>query len=141
MDGPPAGFERALGEKYAILRLAAEAQANQANADANLTKIRAGLLPAESQAGIGLTRAQTGLAQANTRSVDENTKFVKPLAEASVFNTRMQGSLYGQQAVGESQLNTMTSGLLRKKGIGLPSADMEFGEKLKSILREGLGYR
>jgi hypothetical protein len=85
-----------------------DARANAANAEANVNNTRAGLMPAESKANIGLTVAQTGQAGAQTRSIDENTKFVKPLAEASIFNTRAQGSLFGQQAVGEYQLNRLS---------------------------------
>jgi hypothetical protein len=106
--GMPYGFQQALDRKYAILAQDTAARANAANADANLTNVRAGLLPAESAANVGLTVAQTGQARAQTHSIDENTKFVKPLAEASIFNTKAQGTLFGQQAYGEYQLNRLS---------------------------------
>lgn len=141
--GMPAGFEAALDRKYAILAQDTAARANAANADANLTSVRAGLLPAESAANVGLTRAQTGLTGAQTKSVDENTKQIKPLAEASIFNTTAQGALFGQQAYGEYQLNrlspTLSGGKPTGKGM-VPSWSQDFDKKLESILKEGLGY-
>lgn len=148
--GMPYGFKEALDRKYAILAADTAARANAANAEANVNNTRAGLMPAESKANIGLTTAQTGLAGAQTKSVNENTKFVKPLAEASIFNTRAQGSLFGQQAYGEYQLNRLSPTLAGKvpvpgaKGIGgagLPAFSADFDKQLQSILREGLGYQ
>jgi hypothetical protein len=142
--GMPFGFEEALNRKYSIMAMEAKARAGAADADAKLTNVKAGLLPAESNANVGLTRAQTGLAGAQTRSVDENTKFVAPLAKASIFNTRAQGSLFGQQAVGEYQLNRMSPTLAGGKGRGLglavPKFQSSFDSQLASILREGMGY-
>jgi hypothetical protein len=143
--GMPYGFQEALDRKYALLAQDTASRAAAANADANLTNVRAGLLPAESKANIGLTGAQTGLAGAQARSVDENTKFIKPLAQASLFNTKAQGALYGQQALGESQINRLSPTLAnRSPGMqigrgGLSSSD-EFDRQLQSILKEGLGY-
>jgi hypothetical protein len=144
--GMPYGFQEALDRKYALMAQDTAARANAANADANLTNTRAGLLPAESKANVGLTVAQTGLAGAQARGVDENTKFVKPLAEASIFNTRAQGTLFGQQAAGEYQLNRLSPTLANKSpGMqvgsgGMPSRFDEFDRQLQSILKEGLGY-
>jgi hypothetical protein len=144
--GMPYGFQQALDRKYALIAQDTAARANAANADAGLTNVRAGLLPAESKANIGLTTAQTGLAGAQTKSVNENTKFVKPLAEASIFNTKAQGTLFGQQAAGEYQLNRLSPTLANKSpgmrvgGGGMPSRFDEFDQQLQSILKEGLGY-
>jgi hypothetical protein len=138
--GMPAGFQQALDRKYAIMAQDVAARANAANADANLTNTKAGLLPAESKANVGLTVAQTGQSNAQARSIDENTKFVAPLAKASIFNTKAQGALFGQQAMGEYQLNRLSPTLGGGKGF-LPGQDDEFNLKLKSILKEGLGYQ
>lgn len=136
--GMPLGFQQALDRKYALIAQDTAARANAANADANLTTVRAGLLPSESKANVGLTQAQT-------RSVDENTKFVKPLAEASIFNTKAQGTLFGQQAYGEYQLNRLSPTLAGGRGLrvgsgGIPPAFDDFDKRLQSILKEGLGY-
>lgn len=130
--GMPTGFAQALATKYALLRQQANAQTKTANADANLTDVKAGLMPAESAATVGLTNAQA-------RNTDETTKFIGPLAHANIFNTMEQGGLFHQQAVGEGQLNKVSKGLFGKPG-GMPTADDAFGDKLKSILKEGLGY-
>ena len=130
----PEGFAAALARKYDILQQQANSASTTANAEANLTNVRAGLLPAESEANVGLTGAQT-------RSVDENTKYVGPLANASIFNTREQGGLFHQQAVGESELNKLSKTLYSKPtGGGMPMLGEDFETKLKSILKEGLGY-
>lgn len=143
--GMPFGFQEALDRKYAIMAQEAAARSRAADAEANVNNTRAGLMPAESAANVGLTTAQAGLAKANTRSVDENTKFVKPLAEASIFDTRAHGSLLGQQAYGEYQLNRLSKTLAGGKpagtgGFGMPAFGADFDNQLRSILREGMGY-
>lgn len=141
--GMPAGFQDALNTKYALLAQDSAARANAANAEANINNTRAGLLPAESAANIGLTGAQAGLARANTANVNENTQYVAPLARASIFNTTAQGQVARQTAIGEYQLNRL-SGTLPGAGYGpgggLPQFDDGFDGRLKSILREGMGY-
>jgi hypothetical protein len=141
--GMPYGFQQDLDRKYAILAQDTAARANAANAEANVNNTRAGLLPAESAANVGLTVAQTGQSKAQTRSIDENTKFIEPLAKASIFNTAAQGSLYGQQAYGEYQLNRLSPTLGGGKGsgrAGIPAWSQDFDRQLQSILKEGLGY-
>lgn len=123
-----------LGRKYDIMQQNANADTTRANAGAvsaaagaNLDKVRAGLLPAESAANIGLTRAQA----ANTA---EQTKYVGPRAKADIYATTNQGSLYGAQTVGESQLNRLSDFKLG----GLGNSTLE--SKLRDILsRVGLG--
>jgi hypothetical protein len=144
--GMPAGFQQALDRKYSIMAQDVAARANAANADANLTNTRAGLLPAESKANVGLTVAQTGQSNAQAKNIEENTKFVKPLADASIFNTTAQGTLFGQQAYGEYQLNRLSptlaggkAGAIGAKGM-VPKWSQDFDAKLQSILKEGLGY-
>lgn len=137
--GMPFGFQEALDRKYAIMAQDTAARANAANAEANVNAVRAKLMPSESAANVGLTKAQTA-------SVDENTKFIKPLAEASIFNSRAQGSLFGQQAYGEYQLNRLSKSLAGGKGLqvgsgGMPPAFSDFDRQLASIMREGLGYQ
>lgn len=73
MAGMPAGMAEFLRTKYALLQQQADATTQNAataaltgKAAANLDTVRAGLMPAESQANIGLVKANTGLAQANT---------------------------------------------------------------------------
>ena len=140
----PYGFQDMLDRKYAIQAQDVSARANAANADANLTNVRAKLLPTESAANVGLTKAQTGLAGAQTDSVKENTKFVAPLARASIFNTTAQGSLYGQQAIGEFQLNrlspTMAGGKAKPGATGMPAWGAAFDSRLNSLLRGGMYY-
>src|SRR4051812_19962743 len=96
-------FGALLDRKYNLLQQQADTQALGMRASAHLDDVRAGLLPAGSQANIDLNRAQTTLTNANARNVDETTKTVAPLAAASIYNTRQQGSLYGAQTIGESQ--------------------------------------
>lgn len=130
--GMPYGFAQALAQKYAILKQNADAQTVTANSGAHLDDVRAGLLPAESAANVGLTKAQTA-------QTAETTKYVGPLAKANIFNTRAQGHLFGSQATGEDQLNKMSTSLFKPK-VGLPAADDALTGQLRSILREGLGY-
>ena len=44
-SGPPAGFDALIAQKYAIMQQEANARSSEANANANLTTVRAGLLP------------------------------------------------------------------------------------------------
>lgn len=136
------GIDAWLKRKYDLLAQQADADTLRSGADANLNNVRAGLLPAESAANIDLTGAQAGLARSNAANVDETTKFVAPIARANIFNTRAQGGLYGQQAAGEYQLNRMSpragaAGARR----GMPAYGEDFNAMLKSIMREGLGYK
>lgn len=123
-----------LGRKYDVMQQNANADTTRANAGmisanagANLDKVRAGLLPAESAANIGLTNAQA----ANT---NEQTKYVGPRAKADIYATTNQGSLYGAQTVGESQLNRLSS--IKLGGLG----DSTLESRLREILAHvGLG--
>lgn len=143
MFGMPSGFAELLRRKYDIMQQGVDVQKQNADtsrvgteAQARLDNVRAGLLPKESAAQIGLTDAQAGLAKANTANVNETTKYVGPLANASIFETRSRGRLYGAQATGEDQLNGSIGkgmdplsfrGLLTRIGIrpglGLPEED------------------
>lgn len=125
-----------LGRKYAIMQQ--EADANRTRADAgliearagaNLSNVRAGLLPGESASNIGLNAAQAAAQRASAAQTEEETKFVAPLARASIFNTRQQGSLYGSEAAGNNILNRSFQ---RFRFGGL------FGDDDVSSLRRGL---
>lgn len=139
--GAPFGFEQALAAKYAILAQQARAQETAANAAARLDDARALVVPRQADADIGKTNAEAALTR-------ENTKYVGPLANASIFNTKAQGALFGQQALGESQLNEMganpfATGAPRKRGPGMGSSldtGDDFSAKIRSLLKEGLGY-
>jgi hypothetical protein len=109
-----------LSQKYRLLGQNAAADTTRANAamvsaqgGANLDNVRAGLLPAESKANIGLTNAQMGLANANARNVDETTKFVGPLARSSIgVNTAQAGNLDADAAfTGQRTESAKRSGL------------------------------
>jgi hypothetical protein len=128
-----------LGRKYANMdqqaaadTTRANAAAVSANAGAQLDTVKAGLLPAESKANIALTGAQTGLAAATARQQDEETKYIGPTANANIAESRARGGLYGAQATGEQQLNTL--GGFKFGGLGGSTLE----DRLRSILR-GIG--
>lgn len=91
----PAGMAELLDRKYAILQQQANATSEQARAtttnaatsamvgkaSANFDNVRAGLLPAESAANIGLTKANTGL-------IGKQTEYFGPEALARINNMR-----------------------------------------------------
>lgn len=129
-----------ISRKYDLLQQEADTARLGMTARANLDNTRAGLMPAESKAGIQLTGAQTelaganaGLAEANTRNVDEATKYVGPIARANIFNTRAQGRVYGEQATSAGQLNRIQSGLFKLRGLG----DMD---RLDEFVRRGVRF-
>lgn len=93
-----------LGRKYAAIDQNAaadtarsQAAVTEANANANLTNVRAGLLPAESKATIGLTQAQTQAQQANALQTNTETKYIGPKTLADIMATKAQAGLYGNQ--------------------------------------------
>lgn len=108
-----------LGVKYGLQRRQADADMARARtaqygaetarlgtaADANLTNVRAGLLPQQTAADIARINADIAL-------TNQQTKYFGPTAEAgirasdaSAFANRQQGRLYGAQAEGETLLN------------------------------------
>ena len=56
---PPPGFNELIAQKYAIMQQHANAESSEASANANLTNVKAGLLPTESAADVAKTRAET----------------------------------------------------------------------------------
>lgn len=117
-----------LGIKYGLLQQNADADKIRANAaatsadagminaraGANLDYVRAGLLPAESRANIGLTNAQAVNAAANAAHTSEETKYIQPLTLANIglirANTgeaRARSGYLGAQTTGENILNRM----------------------------------
>lgn len=114
----PAGMSELLERKYMILQQHADANSEQARATttsagtnamvgksaANLDNVRAGLLPAESAANIGLTRANTGL-------IGQQAKYFGPESMARVANLRADGQ---RTVVGTA--NDYNMGVLSFKG-------------------------
>jgi hypothetical protein len=110
-----------LGVKYGLQQqqanadmIRANAQANSFNAGAGLDTVRAGLLPGQTAADIAFENARKAQAEADAAATRENTKYVGPLATATIgrtnaeaFNARQQGGLYGAQTTGESLLNRL----------------------------------
>ena len=94
-----------LAQKYAIMQQQADTAKLGMTASANLDTVRAGLMPAESKAGLGLTAAQAAMANAGARNTDESTKYLGLTARANAFNATQQGGLYGAQTVGENQMS------------------------------------
>lgn len=127
-------FAALLGRKYDILQQDADTSRLGMRASANLNTVRAGLLPAESKAGIGLTTAQTALAGANARNVDETTKTIAPLANASIGLSGSQGRLYGAQATEQEQLTKVNP--FRFRGLGDTLGTIE--DMVRKSLRLGL---
>jgi hypothetical protein len=128
-----------LGRKYAVMQQSADADTTRANAGlisanagANLDTVRAGLLPAESKANIGLTVANTGLANAGAAQTTEETRYIGPKARADIAESGARGGLYGAQATGERELNVMSP----FKFGGLGNSSLE--DRLRTILR-GIG--
>jgi hypothetical protein len=107
--GMPPGFAAALAEKYAIMRIQAEAQKRSADAGATLDVARADALPIQTRAQAGALDAAAGLdnvrakllpdqtaadiavARANARNIEETTRYVGPLARANVGLLGSQG--------------------------------------------------
>ena len=101
----PSDMANFLQQKYAILQQQADATTRNADtaaltgkAAANLDTVRAGLMPAESRANIGLVKANTGLAQANTRLVGLNADWLP----------RMNQGTLDEQAARTRSVNTET---------------------------------
>lgn len=103
-----------LGRKYDLMQQQADTQRLGMVADANLTNVKAGLLPAESKAQIGLMGSQGRLAEANAtqslaqaRNIDETTKFVGPLARSSIGLNSAQARNINAEATGTENLVRM----------------------------------
>lgn len=115
----PMGFARLLERKYDIMQQREDTTAEQVKvarigteAAAALDRARAGVIPAESMANIGLTKAQTGLTDANTDMARKNTSWIDRLnamglrvSEANIGETKARTGLLGAQTVGETQMN------------------------------------
>lgn len=93
-------FDYFLRQKYAQLQQQADATTQNAQtssvvgrAAANLDNVRAALMPAESKANIGLTRANTGQAIANTGLITEQAKIVAPESAARIANMNADTAL------------------------------------------------
>lgn len=105
-----------LARKYDLMQQNADTQRMGMIASAELDRTRAGLLPAESRAGIGLTNAQAGAATAAARKTNEEASVVRPLADASIFATRAQGRQSNAAAIGDEQINRLSR--FRLRGLG-----------------------
>lgn len=134
-------FGDLLARKYAIMQQQADADTARAasfgltsRADANLSNVRAGLLPNESIANNRLTAAQAAAATATAGKTTEETKFIGPLARASIRNSDAQAGLYGSQADAEDQITKTTA--FQFRGVPQRSSVLDF---LRTGLRFGLG--
>lgn len=135
--GDEVGFAGLLQRKYDIMQQQADTAKLGMQASANLDTVRAGLLPKESVANIGLTAAQTALAGANTRQTDVQTQLAPGLASANIYNTRAQGRLYGSQAAGEDQATKIMPDLFKFRGLGENLGSI--GDAMRQTLRLGMG--
>lgn len=106
--GMPPGFADLIRQKYAILQQQADAGTTTANANAGaaaaaarLDTTRARLLPGESEANVGLTRAQAGLAGSQSRFTDEQAKYFGQSALADIQYKKALGT----QAISGAELN------------------------------------
>lgn len=106
--GMPPGFADLIRQKYAILQqqadagtLTATANADAAAAAAGLDRARTKIVPAESEASIGLTRAQAGLAGSQSRFTDEQAKYFGKTALADIDYKKALGT----QALSGARLN------------------------------------
>jgi hypothetical protein len=121
--GMPYGFAEALAAKYGIMRMQADAQANALNAAANKDNVSARLMPGQTEAEIGETKARTA-------GLLEQNKTIVPLAISSIGLQGSQSKLYDSQAgvadqdiVRQKQLNKQ-----RPYGLGLGgSSDNTYG--------------
>lgn len=89
-----------LGVKYGLLgqHAAADvtrsnASANEANANANVANIRAGLMPAESSANLALTGAQTQSTLANAAQTGIENKYLPAKSLADIAEARARAGL------------------------------------------------
>lgn len=95
--GMPDGFAGLLAKKYDMMARGIDINQQDADtrkltgtADAALTNTRAALLPTESAAQTGLVKAQTG-------QVQENTRFIAPLALGQIgLNMANYGNINAQ---------------------------------------------
>lgn len=112
---PPPGFDELIARKYAIMQQHANAATTEATANANLTNVKAGLLPSESAADVARTQAETAgqnitnrflpdtlgsavkLNMANAGRIDVDTKVAKtsltPLGSLFGFSGGMSSGL------------------------------------------------
>lgn len=97
------GFAGLLAQKYALLQQHESDAHLEAMANANLANTRAGLLPAESKAGIGLTGAQATEALARGRNLDVTTQLAPSLARSSI------GLNSAQAGESRARANTLNS--------------------------------
>lgn len=127
-----------LQRKYDILQQQADTQRMGVSAAATLDRTRAGLLPAESSANVKNTLAQAGLYGSQARNIDEETKYVGPLARASIgesgarsLNYKASAGYTTEQTAGERLLNKSIGGMFRL------SDPLDFAEGMRR-LRMGL---
>lgn len=109
-----------LGRKYDIMQQGQDTARQGMQADANLTNVRAGLLPAQTKADIGLTSAQALLANANARNVDETTRYVGPIANSGIALNRAQIGNLGAESAYTGQRSSQLEQLNR---LGLSIGD------------------
>ena len=96
-----------LGVEAAARQTAANASMIDANANANLTNVRAGLLPAESAANVAETEARTRQTNTTADLAPGLAKASEASSYASAFANRAQGGLYGSQTTAEDQANEL----------------------------------
>jgi hypothetical protein len=101
---PPPGFDQLIAQKYAMEKQRTDALSAAQNAEANLTNVKAGLLPAESQADVAKTTAET-------TGQNITNQFLPQTLGANIFRTNAEGTslmaqskLYGAQRAGLLQM-------------------------------------
>ena len=114
MPGMPWGMQELLNRKYQIMEEQARtgqynAETNRTGvlADANLTGVKAGLLPKQTAADIARQQAEEARIREETKYVGDLAKSSIGLNAANAYNARAQGGLYGSQTETQGQLNKM----------------------------------
>jgi hypothetical protein len=102
---PPPGFDALIARKYDILQQHANAATTEADANANLTNVKAGLLPTESAADVAKTQAETA-------GQNINNRFLPDVLRANIFETRARGQLSTSSA-----LNTDVQSTIAKRSL------------------------
>jgi hypothetical protein len=128
-------FGALLARKYDLMQQQVDTQKLGMTASANLDNVKAGLMPRQATADIGLVNAQAGLATAGAAKTNEETKYVGDIARAGVYNTRQQGDLFGSETTANNQL----SRLVPARGMGLGTlGDGTLQSRVERFLRGGM---
>lgn len=128
-----------LAKKYALLGQQANADTTRANAgmisanaDANLSNIKAGLLPAESKATVANTNANTNLTTVNAGLAPGLAKASEAASYGQAKANTAQGLLYGSQTTAENQSSQTLS-----KALGGDSNALRAIQLLRSVFGGG----